>query len=78
MTKVTALGCSASSLVGAFVAVTPDPLEATAQALAFVGLAGEIGARGAAGPGSFRVAFMDALTTIDEAALAKGARIATD
>ena len=75
MTKVTALGCSASSLVGAFLAVTPDALEATAQALAFVGLAGEIGARGAAGPGSFRVAFMDALATIDAAALERGARI---
>jgi hydroxyethylthiazole kinase len=76
MTKVTALGCSASALVGAFVAVGPDPLEATAQALAFVGLAGEIGARGAAGPGSFRVGFIDALSAIDEPALAKGARIA--
>jgi hydroxyethylthiazole kinase len=76
MTKVTALGCSASSLVGAFVAVTPDPLEATAQALAFVGLAGELGAKGAAGPGSFRVAFMDALSTIDAAAMEKGAKIA--
>ncbi|HEX6058924.1 MAG TPA: hydroxyethylthiazole kinase [Gemmatimonadaceae bacterium] len=76
MTKVTALGCSASALVGAFLAVTPDPLEATAQALAFVGLAGEIGARGAAGPGSFRVAFMDALQTIDAAVMEDGARIA--
>jgi hydroxyethylthiazole kinase len=75
MTKVTALGCSASALVGAFLAVTPEPLDATAQALAFIGLAGEIGASDAAGPGSFRVAFMDALATIDAAALERGARI---
>ena len=75
MTKVTALGCSASSLVGAFLAVTPDALEATAQALAFVGIAGEHGARIADGPGSFRVAFMDALATIDAAVMEHEAKI---
>ena len=75
MTKVTALGCSASAIVGAFLAVTEDALEATAQALAMIGLAGERAAASAAGPGSFRMHLMDALQGIDAPALERGARI---
>jgi len=75
MTRVTALGCSATALVGAFLASHEDPVFASAAALAVIGLAGEIAARHAAGPGTFRQHLLDALYAMDEAALV-GAHIA--
>jgi hydroxyethylthiazole kinase len=61
MTRVTALGCALTATVGAFVAVEKDVLAATAAALALFGHAGEEAARGAPGPGTFRVRMMDEL-----------------
>ena len=75
MTRVTALGCSATALVGAFLAAHDDAVFAAAAALAVIGLAGEIAARDADGPGTFRQRLLDALYAMDEAALA-GVRIA--
>jgi hydroxyethylthiazole kinase len=75
MTRVTALGCTASALVGAFLVVNPDPVEAAAQALAILGLAGEIAAADSPGPGSLRWRILDALHGLDEGAL-RGVRIA--
>jgi hydroxyethylthiazole kinase len=69
MTRVTALGCTASALVGAFLAVNPDVVEAAAQALAVLGLSGEIAAAGSSGPGSLRSRLLDALYAMDEAAI---------
>ena len=66
MTKVTALGCALSAMAGAFAAVTPDMLEAALSAIAVYGVAGEMAARQAQGPGSFRVAFLDCLHNIGE------------
>ncbi len=68
MPKVTALGCSASALCGAFAAVNPSPLKATAGAMAVMGVAGEIAAATCYcnGPGSFQVAFLDALYNLDQ------------
>ncbi|HEV7369237.1 hydroxyethylthiazole kinase [Arenibaculum sp.] len=75
MTRVTALGCTASAIVAAFLAVGDDPLEATAAALAVTGLAGERAAAASTGPGSFRVAFMDALHGLSPDEAAAGARL---
>ena len=75
MPKVTALGCSLTGVVAAFVATGEDALMSTAAALAFYGLAGERAAQGAQGPGSFAVAFVDALHAISPADLDAGARI---
>ena len=75
MPKVTALGCSLTGVVAAFVATGEDPLQATAAALAFYGLAGERAAEGAQGPGGFAVAFLDALHALTPEALDAGARI---
>ena len=50
MTRVTALGCALTGVTGAFLAVEPDPLLASAYALALFGLAGEMAASGAIGP----------------------------
>jgi hydroxyethylthiazole kinase len=69
MTRVTALGCSATALVGAFAAVHTDPVVATAAALGALGVAGEIAARDAAGPGTFRWKLLDALYLLDEGAM---------
>jgi hydroxyethylthiazole kinase len=75
MTKVTALGCTASAFVGAFLAIRPDPVLAAAQALGILGLAGERAARHTHGPGSFRWRLLDALHQFDEGAIQKGIRI---
>jgi hydroxyethylthiazole kinase len=77
MTRVTALGCSATALVGAFLAAHDDALFATAAALAVIGLAGEIAAREAPGPGTFRQKLLDALYLMGERAL-DGVRIAEE
>lgn len=75
MTKVTALGCTASSVVGAFLTVEPDPLAAAAEALAVYGLAAERAAAEAAGPGSLRWRLLDHLAALDEAVLLDGVRL---
>src|SRR6476646_906438 len=61
MAKVTAMGCAGSALAAAALALEPDPLRAAAAALLALGVAGEIAAERAQGPGSFAVAIIDAL-----------------
>ena len=70
MTRVTGLGCASSALVAACRAVEPDAAVAAAAALTAYGIAGEIAAESAAGPGSFAMHLIDALAGLDEAALA--------
>lgn len=69
MTRVTAVGCSATALIAAFVAVHDDPLLATAAALGVLGVAGEIAARDWPGPGTFRAKLLDALYMMESDAL---------
>jgi hydroxyethylthiazole kinase len=76
MTRVTALGCALTAVTGAFAAVEPDAPRAAAAATAIFGLAGEIAARTARGPGSLRVALMDALHRLDETTVRSGVRVA--
>ena len=78
MTRVTALGCTASALCGAFAAVEPSAPDATAQAMAVMGIAGEMAAEGADGPGSLQVRFLDALYRVSEKDLAKRLKIGAD
>jgi len=66
MTKVTGLGCAATALVGAFAACGEDILALSASAMAVMGLAGEVAAQGAAGPGTLQVRFLDTLYAMDE------------
>jgi hydroxyethylthiazole kinase len=75
MTRVTGVGCALTALTAACCAVEPDPMAATAHALAILGLAGELAAAEAAGPGSFRARLLDELYNMDEAVLEAGARI---
>jgi len=66
MARVTGLGCTASAVCGAFAAVEPDAAAAAAGAMAVVGMAGEMAAEEAAGPGSLQYRLIDALYRIDE------------
>ena len=61
MAKVTAMGCAGSALVAACLAVEDDAWLATTAALLMFGVAGEIAAERARGPGSFAVEIIDAL-----------------
>lgn len=75
MPYVTGTGCSATAVIGAFAAVEENMLVASAAALAFFGLAGEMAAKKADGPGTFVPHFLDALYNMTPETLAKGARI---
>jgi hydroxyethylthiazole kinase len=75
MPKVTGLGCTATALIGAFAAVNRSYRSAAAHGMAVMGIAGEMAAERAPGPGSFFAAFLDALYQLDEAAIAARVRI---
>ncbi len=64
MTKVTGLGCTATSVVAAFVAVENNTLMAAANAMSIMGIAGEIAANNCEGPASLQVKFIDKLHNI--------------
>ena len=64
MPLVTAMGCTASSMVGAFAAINSDAFEASLHAMALMGVAGEVAAKGVAGTGSLLTAFVDTLYNI--------------
>ena len=76
MAKVTAMGCAGSALVAACLAVENDPWKATAAALIGFGVAGEVAASRARGPGSFAVEIVDALHALDRRTLIEKARVA--
>jgi hydroxyethylthiazole kinase len=69
MQRVTAMGCAGSALVGACCAVEADPWLATVAALIAFGVAGEVAAERAQGPGSFAIAIIDALYHLQPATL---------
>ncbi|CAB1065024.1 Hydroxyethylthiazole kinase (EC [Olavius sp. associated proteobacterium Delta 1] len=75
MGYVTGTGCTATTAIGAFLAVDSDPVSATATALAFFGLAGEVAGQSASAPGSFMIQMLDALYTITPDELRKGCKI---
>ena len=61
MTKVTGMGCTATTYIAAFHAVNPNALQASAHAMALVGIAGELAQNRSSGPGSFQTAFFDSV-----------------
>jgi len=75
MALVTAMGCAGSALICAALAVETDALLATVAALAALGVAGEVAAERADGPGSFAAAIIDALYRLDRAMLRTRARV---
>ena len=63
---VTGMGCAATAVVGAFLAVARTPLAAALAGMGVMKVAAEIAALNAAGPGSFEPAFRDALHNLSE------------
>jgi len=77
MARVTGLGCTATALVGAALAVEKDRLAAVAAGLSFLALAGEIAAEKSAGPGSLQLHLLDALHQLDAATIQRRLKIVT-
>lgn len=75
MAAVTGTGCMSTSVVAAYAAVEKDWVHAAAAALAVYGLAGEIAAARAQGPGTFQAHLFDAMAGLTEADVISGARI---
>ncbi len=77
MSRVTALGCALSGIVGAFAALTGDAFEATAAAVAIYGIAGEAAAESdeRIGSGGYRVRFIDQLGWIAAEDLARRLKV---
>jgi hydroxyethylthiazole kinase len=69
MTRVTGLGCTATALVGAALAVEKDRLAAVTAGLSFLAIAGEIAAEKSPGPGSLQLHLLDALHQLDAATI---------
>ncbi len=76
MGLVTAMGCAASALLAACLAVEKDTSLAAAAALLGLGVAGELAGERARGPGSFAVEILDALYNLDRATLIARAKVA--
>ncbi len=75
MTRVTGLGCSATAVIGAFLAIEPDALTATVAALTFFSVAGELAVERSPGPGTLQVALLDTLYTLDEETFIRQAQV---
>jgi hydroxyethylthiazole kinase len=75
MTRVTAMGCAGSALVTTCLAVESDPWRAAAAGLLLIGIAGEVAAARAAGPGSLGFGILDALYNLDRATILQRARV---
>ncbi len=65
MTAVTAMGCTATALIGAFAAVCDSPFDAALYAMALMGVAGERAASISHAPATLQQHFIDLLYTID-------------
>jgi hydroxyethylthiazole kinase len=76
MSQVTAMGCAGSALLAACLAVADDAFTASVAALLLLGIAGELAAEDAKGPGTFAANILDALHTLDAATLIARARVA--
>jgi hydroxyethylthiazole kinase len=75
MGRVTATGCAGSALAAACLAVEDDAVIATAAALLWLGVAGEVAAAAARGPGTLATAIVDAVYDLDHATLIERARV---
>jgi hydroxyethylthiazole kinase len=64
MAKVTGTGCLSGAVIAAFLAVEPDGFVAAASAMLAIGVAGEIAAGNARGPGTFEPALLDAIAAL--------------
>lgn len=75
LSRIVGSGCMATSMIGAFCAVSPDRALASAGALSCFGLAAELAAKDAKGPASFKTALFDAVSNMGEKTFAVGVKI---
>lgn len=75
MTKVTGMGCTATTLVATFNAVNSSPKMASAHAMAVMGIAGEIAQSRTSGPGSFSAAFLDSIYNLKKEEIQKHLKV---
>jgi hydroxyethylthiazole kinase len=75
MTRVTGIGCAMGAVCAAALAVSTKPDNAAVATALIFGVAGEIAAAKAKGPGSFAVEFLDTLYTLDADTLRKYGKI---
>lgn len=77
MGRITGMGCTATALIGAFAAVIPDPFKATVSAMCVLGIAGEMAAEQAIGPGSMQLGIYDALFQISDTDITNLAKLSS-
>jgi hydroxyethylthiazole kinase len=75
MAQVTGMGCAAGALIAALLAVCRNPMLASVSGLTAIGVAGEIAAETARGPGSFAAGILDVLAALDGPMLEARARL---
>ncbi len=75
LARVSGTGCMATAVIAAFCAVEPAVLPAAAAGLVCYGVAAELAADDAPGPGTFRVRLLDALASLDPASVVRMARV---
>ncbi|TFC95204.1 MULTISPECIES: hydroxyethylthiazole kinase [Cryobacterium] len=73
LTRVTGGGCALGAVMAAFATVDADRFVTTVAAATVYTVAAELAAESAAGPGSFAVAFVDALSTVTAQDIARRA-----
>lgn len=75
LSRITGSGCMATAAIAVAAAVDADPLAATIAGLLWLEIAAEEAAEDAAGPGTFRIALMDAVAALDGRTIETRARI---
>jgi hydroxyethylthiazole kinase len=75
MSKVTGMGCTASAITAAFAAINKSAFLAAVHAMTLMGVAGEMAAKKAPGPGTFQQIFIDMLYSVQESDIKKHLRI---
>ena len=75
MGRISGTGCMASAVTGAFAAVAPNTMDGCIAAMISLGIAGETAANTAAGPGSFKPAFLDAVAALTPEQVAGHAKV---
>ncbi|MBY6365044.1 hydroxyethylthiazole kinase, partial [Rhodococcoides corynebacterioides] len=78
LTRVTGTGCSLGALVASYCAAVPDVGLAVAAAHTHVTVAADVAAERASSPGSFAVAYLDALHEVSPDDVRRRARIEHD
>lgn len=78
MSRITGMGCTSSAIAGAFCAGNEAIFEAATCAAATMGVCGDIASKTSTSPGTFQIAFLDALAEITPEQLASQAKISIE